>query len=201
MASGQTIIGRHGPSARKQGVGAVSPTDVSAIGPLAHWSHGVGLQRSCASPERQPRRWACRRPRLDQNLTQPDTGFPCCNGSTRVQCRGRSGRPTRAFLDEDGLWYALLDSDSGAADPAARGTGSSLHLMATRTSAPKGQMRAHLLLPGWQPGRSDTTSGSPIHGLTALRHRMARSIAPTRAGVIGPQRMTRRKCRNKAGSR
>jgi hypothetical protein len=42
-----------------------------------------------------------------QNLTQPDTGFPCCNGSTSSvegDCR-----PTRAFLDEDGLWYALLD--------------------------------------------------------------------------------------------
>jgi len=42
-----------------------------------------------------------------QNLTQADTGFPCCNGSTSSvegDCR-----PTRAFLDEDGLWYALLD--------------------------------------------------------------------------------------------
>jgi hypothetical protein len=42
-----------------------------------------------------------------QNLTQPDTGFPCCNGSTSSvdgDCR-----PTRAFHDEDGLWYALLN--------------------------------------------------------------------------------------------
>ena len=36
-----------------------------------------------------------------QNLTQPDTGFSCCNGSTSSvegDCR-----PTRAFLNNNGL--------------------------------------------------------------------------------------------------
>jgi hypothetical protein len=42
-----------------------------------------------------------------QELTQPGTGFPCCNGTAD----GIEGdcRPTRAYLGKDGLWYALLD--------------------------------------------------------------------------------------------
>jgi hypothetical protein len=42
-----------------------------------------------------------------QQLKQPGTGFSCCNGSTsdsEGDCR-----PTRAYLNDDGLWYALLD--------------------------------------------------------------------------------------------
>ena len=45
---------------------------MSPRGPLAAaarrryllWSHGVGHQRFCACPERQPWRWSCRKPRL-----------------------------------------------------------------------------------------------------------------------------------------
>jgi hypothetical protein len=42
-----------------------------------------------------------------QQLRQPDTGFSCCNGTAN----GIEGdcRPTRAYLSDDGMWYALLD--------------------------------------------------------------------------------------------
>jgi hypothetical protein len=42
-----------------------------------------------------------------QQLKQPGTGFSCCNGTTN----GIEGdcRPTRAYLNDDGNWYALLD--------------------------------------------------------------------------------------------
>jgi hypothetical protein len=42
-----------------------------------------------------------------RELKQPDTGFSCCNGASA----GIEGdcRPTRAYLADDGLWYALLD--------------------------------------------------------------------------------------------
>ena len=42
-----------------------------------------------------------------QQLKQPGTGFSCCNGTTNVvegDCR-----PTRAYLNDDANWYALLD--------------------------------------------------------------------------------------------
>ena len=42
-----------------------------------------------------------------KDLRQPDSGYSCCNGSTD----GRDGdcRPIRAYLNDDGVWYALLD--------------------------------------------------------------------------------------------
>jgi hypothetical protein len=42
-----------------------------------------------------------------QQLKQPGTGFSCCNGTAN----GVDGdcRPTRAYLNDDGMWYALLD--------------------------------------------------------------------------------------------
>ena len=42
-----------------------------------------------------------------QQLKQPGTGFSCCNGTTN----GVEGdcRPTRAYLNDDGSWYAFLD--------------------------------------------------------------------------------------------
>ena len=42
-----------------------------------------------------------------KQLKQPGTGFSCCNGTTN----GVEGdcRPTRAYLNDDGNWYALLD--------------------------------------------------------------------------------------------
>jgi hypothetical protein len=42
-----------------------------------------------------------------QQLKQPGTGFSCCNGTTN----GVEGdcRPTRAYLNDDGAWYAFLD--------------------------------------------------------------------------------------------
>lgn len=42
-----------------------------------------------------------------QELKQPETGYPCCNGTTGViegDCR-----PTRAYLDDAGTWRALMD--------------------------------------------------------------------------------------------
>ena len=44
-----------------------------------------------------------------QGLKQPGTGFSCCNGTTN----GVEGdcRPTRAYLNDDGNWYALLDGN------------------------------------------------------------------------------------------
>src|SRR5262249_7345319 len=42
-----------------------------------------------------------------KDLKQPDTGISCCNG----QPNGPEGdcRPTRAYLSDDGVWYALSD--------------------------------------------------------------------------------------------
>ena len=42
-----------------------------------------------------------------QELKQPSTGYSCCNGTAN----GVEGdcRPTRAYLNEDGQWYALLE--------------------------------------------------------------------------------------------
>ena len=42
-----------------------------------------------------------------KELKQPGTGFSCCNGTIN----GVEGdcRPTRAYLNDDGQWYALLD--------------------------------------------------------------------------------------------
>ena len=42
-----------------------------------------------------------------KELKQPGTGFSCCNGTTN----GIEGdcRPTRAYLNDDGTWRALID--------------------------------------------------------------------------------------------
>ncbi len=42
-----------------------------------------------------------------KELKQPGTGYSCCNGSAD----GIDGdcRPTRAYLQEDGVWRALID--------------------------------------------------------------------------------------------
>ena len=42
-----------------------------------------------------------------QELKQPGTGYSCCNGTTN----GIEGdcRPTRAYMDDDGVWRALVD--------------------------------------------------------------------------------------------
>ena len=42
-----------------------------------------------------------------KGLKQPGTGYSCCNGSFN----GVDGdcRPTRAYLQEDGTWRALID--------------------------------------------------------------------------------------------
>lgn len=42
-----------------------------------------------------------------QQLKQPGTGYSCCNGTTN----GVEGdcRPTRAYLNDDGQWYAQVD--------------------------------------------------------------------------------------------
>ena len=42
-----------------------------------------------------------------KELKQPGTGLACCNGTTN-NAEGDC-RPTRAYLNDDGLWYALLD--------------------------------------------------------------------------------------------
>jgi hypothetical protein len=41
------------------------------------------------------------------DLKQPGTGYSCCNGSVN----GVDGdcRPTRAYLQEDGVWRAMID--------------------------------------------------------------------------------------------
>jgi hypothetical protein len=42
-----------------------------------------------------------------KDLKQPGTGYSCCNGSVN----GVEGdcRPTRAYLQEDGVWRAMID--------------------------------------------------------------------------------------------
>lgn len=42
-----------------------------------------------------------------KDLKQPQTGYSCCNG--RSSSSDGDCRPTRAYLDDDGMWYALLD--------------------------------------------------------------------------------------------
>jgi hypothetical protein len=96
-------------------VGAVSPTDVRyrsarALLPAAAICFGLtawGISDLARAQSGNHGDGHAENHDWYQNLTQPDTGFPCCNGSTSSvegDCR-----PTRAFLDEDGLWYALLD--------------------------------------------------------------------------------------------
>lgn len=42
-----------------------------------------------------------------QQLKQPQTGYSCCTGTVN----GVEGdcRPTRAYINDDGMWFALLD--------------------------------------------------------------------------------------------
>jgi hypothetical protein len=42
-----------------------------------------------------------------KDLKQPQTGYSCCNG--RSNSSDGDCRPTRAYLNDDGMWYALLD--------------------------------------------------------------------------------------------
>jgi hypothetical protein len=42
-----------------------------------------------------------------KELKQPETGYSCCNG--RSNTSEGDCRPTRAYLNDDGLWYALLN--------------------------------------------------------------------------------------------
>src|SRR5882757_9460872 len=42
-----------------------------------------------------------------KELKQPDTGYSCCNG--RSNTSEGDCRPTRAYLSDDGMWYALLN--------------------------------------------------------------------------------------------
>jgi hypothetical protein len=42
-----------------------------------------------------------------KELKQPYTGYSCCNG--RSNTSEGDCRPTRAYLNDDGMWYALLD--------------------------------------------------------------------------------------------
>ena len=42
-----------------------------------------------------------------KELKQPGTGFSCCNG--RSATSEGDCRPTRAYLNDDGMWYALLN--------------------------------------------------------------------------------------------
>jgi hypothetical protein len=42
-----------------------------------------------------------------KDLKQPQTGYSCCNGQTSTT--DGDCRPTRAYLNDDGMWYALLD--------------------------------------------------------------------------------------------
>jgi len=42
-----------------------------------------------------------------KDLKQPSTGYSCCNG--RSNTSDGDCRPTRAYLSDDGMWYALLN--------------------------------------------------------------------------------------------
>ena len=44
-----------------------------------------------------------------KELKQPDTGYSCCNG--RSNTSEGDCRPTRAYLNDDGNCYALLDGN------------------------------------------------------------------------------------------
>jgi len=42
-----------------------------------------------------------------KELKQPGTGYSCCNG--RSNTSDGDCRPTRAYISDDGMWYALLN--------------------------------------------------------------------------------------------
>jgi hypothetical protein len=42
-----------------------------------------------------------------KDLKQPGTGYSCCNGRTSTS--EGDCRPTRAYQNDDGMWYALLN--------------------------------------------------------------------------------------------
>lgn len=42
-----------------------------------------------------------------KELKQPQTGYSCCNGRTNTS--EGDCRPTRAYVNDDGMWYALLN--------------------------------------------------------------------------------------------
>lgn len=42
-----------------------------------------------------------------KELKQPGTGFSCCNG--RTNSSEGDCRPTRAYMNDDGVWYALIN--------------------------------------------------------------------------------------------
>jgi hypothetical protein len=42
-----------------------------------------------------------------KDLKQPGTGYSCCNGRTATS--EGDCRPTRAYQNDDGMWYALLN--------------------------------------------------------------------------------------------
>jgi hypothetical protein len=42
-----------------------------------------------------------------KDLKQPGTGLACCNGTTK-DAEGDC-RPTRAYMNDDGMWYAFLN--------------------------------------------------------------------------------------------
>jgi hypothetical protein len=42
-----------------------------------------------------------------KELKQPGTGYSCCNGRTATS--EGDCRPTRAYINDEGMWYALVE--------------------------------------------------------------------------------------------
>ena len=78
-----------------------------------------------------------------KELKQPGTGFSCCNG--RSATSEGDCRPTRAYLNDDGMWYALLNGRWVPVPPR-------VVLQAARPRRPQPHLRQQerhdLLLPG-----------------------------------------------------
>jgi len=69
-----------------------------------------------------------------KELKQPGTGYSCCNADTAAS--PGDCRPTRAYLQDDGTWRAIVN-DQWVLVPRAQCSSSS-HRMATAMSAQAG---------------------------------------------------------------
>ena len=73
-----------------------------------------------------------------KDLKQPQTGYSCCNGRTGTT--DGDCRPTRAYLNDDGMWYALLDGTLGAGAAARRAEAARARRLARHICASKSGM-------------------------------------------------------------
>ena len=85
--------------------------EVCACLQLGFWCYRrfatVAASQACARPRGHYGQGHAENHDWYKELKQPSTGYSCCNG----RCNSIEGdcRPTRAYINDDGMWYALLD--------------------------------------------------------------------------------------------